>query len=66
MATTTAPHPRPLLELPPRPEPRYHRASVRMPQDQWEQLACAARSRGRTPSEVIRYLIDRALSESAA
>jgi hypothetical protein len=64
MATTTAHRPR-LLELPPKPEPRYHRASVRMDEAQWLELEQAARSRGRTPSEVIRHLIAAALSEAA-
>jgi hypothetical protein len=57
MATTT-----PALDLPPRPPVKQHRMTVRIEADRWKALNTTARAHGATPSEVVRHLIDRALS----
>lgn len=63
MATATASR---LLDLPAKPEPiALHRLSVRLPADSWDALKSESRARGRTASEVVRHLIDTALSETA-
>ena len=59
MATTTA---APVLNLPPRPPVKHHRMTVRIEADRWRALGAAARANGATPSEVVRHLIERALS----
>jgi hypothetical protein len=54
------------VDLPPRPPVKHHRMTVRIEADRWQELETAARTRGATASEVVRHLIDRALSGSAA
>ena len=67
MATTTAPHRRPLLELPPPPpQPEHHRMTFRLPADRWRALSRAARARNATPSALVRHLVDLAIEEAEA
>ena len=67
MATTTTPHRRPLLELPPRPQqPEHHRMTFRLPADRWQALSRAAHARGATPSELVRHLVALAIEEAEA